>query len=61
MLTKTKEATAQREKTIILLTDGEANIGVSPEIATKYAKEKNIHIYTIGIGKTDGTPLFVTD
>jgi Ca-activated chloride channel family protein len=27
----------------------------------KYAREQNVQISTIGIGKTDGTPLFVTD
>lgn len=41
-----------KTKIIILLTDGEHNSGsVSPKDATKLAHEKNIKIYTIGIGK----------
>lgn len=39
-------------KVIILLSDGEHNSGrISPKNAVKYAKEADIKIYTIGIGK----------
>lgn len=44
-----RNAEKNRTKTIILLTDGEANIGIDPTIATKYAHEKHVRIYTIGI------------
>jgi Ca-activated chloride channel family protein len=60
-LDRNTEKEKNRTKTIILLTDGEANVGINPEIATQYAKEKQVKIYTIGIGKTDGTPLYITD
>jgi Ca-activated chloride channel family protein len=41
-----------KTKILILLSDGEHNSGsVSPRDATALAKEKNIKIYTIGIGK----------
>lgn len=40
---------AQREKVIILLTDGEANVGVDPNIASKLLAEHSIKTYTIGI------------
>ncbi len=41
-----------KNKAIILLTDGYHNAGkTSPKIAVQKAKEKNIKIYTIGIGK----------
>lgn len=43
-----------REKVIILATDGEANLGVDPLVATKIAKKKWIKIYTIGIGSASG-------
>ena len=40
-----------KTKLIILLTDGEHNSGsISPKDAIKLAKEKNIKIYTIGLG-----------
>jgi Ca-activated chloride channel homolog len=37
---------------IILLTDGRANIGISPPIVADLAREKSITIYTVGIGST---------
>ncbi len=43
--------TSQREKIIILITDGEANRGIKPEIALKYLKEKNITVYSVWVGK----------
>ncbi|NVP17259.1 VWA domain-containing protein [Candidatus Gracilibacteria bacterium] len=43
-----------REKVIILLTDGDANTGVDPVLASLSSKEKNIKIYTIGIGSEEG-------
>ncbi|MDB2562698.1 VWA domain-containing protein [Sulfurimonas sp.] len=46
------EYSRAKTKIIILLTDGEHNSGsISPKQATKLAKDKNIKIYTIGIGK----------
>ena len=46
------EFSRAKTKIVILLTDGEHNSGaVSPKDATALAKEKNIKIYTIGIGK----------
>lgn len=55
---KTKE---KREKVMILLTDWEANMWIDPRIALKYAKDKNIKIYTIWIWKPEWTELYVTD
>jgi len=39
-----------RSKVLILLTDGEANVGIKPSLAAQMAKKDNIKIYTIGIG-----------
>lgn len=47
-LTKTE---IERTKIIILITDGEANKGIDPIAAAKFSQEKNIKIYTIGVGK----------
>ncbi|MDQ7009767.1 MAG: VWA domain-containing protein [Candidatus Gracilibacteria bacterium] len=49
-----KENKQEREKVIILLTDGDANIGVDPKVAGLSSKEKNIKIYTVGIGSKQG-------
>lgn len=43
-----------KNKVIILLTDGEANRGADPIIASTHAKENNIKIYAIGIGDPNG-------
>ncbi len=40
-----------RERVIIAMTDGEANVGINPTVAAKLAKEKNIRVHTVGIGK----------
>jgi len=39
-----------REKVIILMTDGEANKWIAPLISVKLAKEKGIKIYSVWIG-----------
>jgi Ca-activated chloride channel homolog len=46
-----------RTKVLVILTDGDANTGVDPEMAAKKAKQENVIIYTIGIGKEGGAPL----
>ncbi len=49
------------EKSIILLTDGRANIGIDPIVAWQESRESNIKVYTIGIGSLSGSDLFYTD
>lgn len=51
----------ERTKVLILLTDGEANVGVDPLFATEHARSKGIKIYTIGLGDKQGAPLKVKD
>jgi Ca-activated chloride channel family protein len=43
----------EREKIMILITDGEAENGVNPELALKYARSHDIKIYTVGIGTAE--------
>ncbi len=50
-----------RTKVLVVITDGDANMGVDPEIATKKARSDGIKIYTVGIGKKGGAFLPVTD
>lgn len=52
---------SERRKVIIVLTDGEANMGINPTIAAKLAKEQEVKIYTLGIGDPVGMELYVTD
>ena len=47
----------ERTKVLVLLTDGEANVGVDPIIAAEHARSKGIKIYTVGLGDRDGAPL----
>ena len=47
---------------IILLTDGQSNAGeLSPDTAGQIAKQKNIKIYTIGVGTRGKAPFRVND
>jgi len=48
-----------KSKVIILLTDGLNNAGdISPITAAKLAKTLGIKIYTIGMGREGGTPIY---
>jgi Ca-activated chloride channel family protein len=46
--------TSDRPKAIVLLTDGQSNIGFSPDDALEYIKDYKITIHTIGIGTSEG-------
>ena len=46
-----------KSKLIILLTDGENNTGIDPEIISKVAYDKDIRIYTIGVATPGGAPV----
>ncbi len=50
-----------RTKVLVLITDGDANVGIDPEIAAQKARQENIKIYTVGIGKEGGAPLPAMD
>ncbi len=53
--------TKERTKVLILLTDGEANVGTDPLFAAEHARSKGIKIYTIGIGRKEGAPIKIKD
>lgn len=50
-------AKEKRDKVIILLSDGENNAGIDPLTAAKIAADKNIRVYTIGVGSLEGAPV----
>ena len=43
-----------RGKVIILLTDGQSNVGISPERASIYANDYGVTVHAIGIGTAKG-------
>lgn len=45
---------SDKPRVIVLLTDGQSNIGIPPEDALGYIKDYKITIYTIGIGTSEG-------
>lgn len=49
------------KKSIILITDGSANIGSDPIKSTLESQHLNIPIYTIGVGGTTQEPLYYTN
>ncbi len=51
-----------RSNIIILLTDGSSNSGeLSPEAAADIAREKEVKVYTIGVGRRGRAPFLVND
>jgi Ca-activated chloride channel family protein len=52
----------ERNRIIILLTDGENNSGkIEPEKAAEMAAIKGVKIYAVGAGKTEGAPIPLTN
>ncbi len=45
---------SQHEGSIILLTDGENNLGISPLLAVEQALKQHVTIYTVGMGDESG-------
>lgn len=48
-------------RSIILFTDGSANTGFDPILASTEAKRLNVSLYTIGISAQNDEPIFYTD
>jgi Ca-activated chloride channel family protein len=51
------KSTENRGKTILLFSDGDETISSEAEKMAKLAKEKNIKIFTVGIGSEKGMPI----
>lgn len=51
-----------KSRVIVLLTDGENTTGnIEPLVAAQVARQKNVKIYTIGMGKAEGVPIPMTN
>ncbi len=53
------QQTAASNAVIVLLTDGENNMGVDPRDAAQAAADRGIRVYTIGIGSKEGSILHI--
>lgn len=51
------QSTEERGKVIILFSDGEETLSSDAEKMAGLAKQKGIKIFTVGIGKEDGSPI----
>jgi Ca-activated chloride channel family protein len=47
-----------RDQSLILITDGESNQGIDPELAARWVADRDIRLYAIGVGGTE--PVRVT-
>ncbi len=54
LITSANLLASNRAKAIILITDGQSNIGIPPEDTFEMLNEKNIVVHTIGIGTPEG-------
>ena len=43
----------KRDQAIVLITDGESNLGIDPVLAARHVKDLGIRLYVIGIGGTE--------
>ena len=44
----------ERARSIILLTDGQSNVGTDPEYGAEYANDHQVTVFTIGMATTEG-------
>ncbi|MEK6946527.1 MAG: VWA domain-containing protein [Nanoarchaeota archaeon] len=54
IITSTNLFNTNKSKVIILLTDGQSNVGVPPETAVEYAKQNRIAVHTIAVATQKG-------
>lgn len=54
VITSTNMLSGEKPRVVVLLSDGQSNIGVNPEDALNYIKDTKVTIYTIGIGTSEG-------
>ncbi len=47
-----------RGQALVLITDGESNLGIDPVLAARYARELELRLYAIGIGGEEPVEVF---
>lgn len=54
IITSTNLFSLNKSRIIILLTDGQNNAGVNPDVAVEYARQNNAAVYAIGVATKKG-------
>lgn len=54
LITSTNLFITNKSKAIILVTDGQSNVGTEPNVAIQYAREHDIVVHTIGVATREG-------
>lgn len=47
-----------RDQALVLITDGESNMGLEPRLAARHLHQADIHFYAVGIGGLEPTPVY---
>ena len=53
-----KQKIAGRDQAVVLITDGESNLGIDPMLAAGYARKNQVRLYAIGIGSETPQEVF---
>ena len=54
-LPKSEDGT--RTRVLVIVTDGDSNVGLDPIIGARLARQEGIKVYTIGVGKKEGAKI----
>lgn len=52
------EGEQARDQAVVLITDGESNLGLEPVLAAAYAKQEGMRLYLVGIGGDEPVEVF---
>ena len=48
-----------RDQAVLLVTDGQSNGGIAPEIAARWLAERDVDLFVVGIGQDEPVPVYV--
>ncbi len=54
----TRSRVPGRDQSVVLITDGESNTGIEPELAARYLRQKGLRFYAIGVGGTEPVEVY---
>ncbi|MEA3378507.1 MAG: VWA domain-containing protein [Nanoarchaeota archaeon] len=57
IITSANIMNSDKPRAIVLLTDGQDNVGITPQSGLEYIKDDRIVVHTIGIGTKEGAPI----
>lgn len=50
-----------RDQAVVLITDGESNLGFDPVLAARYLRESDVRLYAIGVGGEEPVEVYFED